>query len=317
MTELKNPFTNAKVIGANTDPDAYHRPNAKRGDPQLSMSRSDLCEFARNPIRWRNGYRSEETDSTSWGGLIDSLLLEPADRFAKRYAITPRTYPAPKTHAKVKSGEIKEGDPLDWTGNATYCANWKAAQSGKEFVKEDDYERAKTARETVFEHESVEDVLFDADLQVMVVAEYHDKDTGILVPVKGLIDIVPSLSDTATGKMLIDFKTCTNAAMHVWEKSCFTYGYHVQAAMYLDLYTAATGDDRNTFAHIIQESFEPFHVEKRILSQEFVELGRHQYITALKQYCQCLKTGEWPGYPARTVINGWGLTEPAAWMLGV
>lgn len=316
MRELKNPFTNAKVWRG-IDPAAYLKSEFHRGQPSFVMSRSELCEFARCPSRWLAGYRSEDTDSTDWGSLIDSMLFDDAIDFEKKYAITPRTYPAPKTHAKVKSGEIKEGDPLDWNGNATYCYEWKERQAGKQFIKEDDYNLAKKARSLMLEDTGISEILNNAEIQVLVTGDYHDKETGLTIPVKGLIDIVPKLANTATGKMLIDLKTCTSAASHAWDKSVFTYGYHIQGAIYLDLYTAATGEDRNTFGHIIQESFEPFHVEKRILSQEFIELGRMQYLTALKQYCQCLKTGDWPGYPSRMSIDGWGLCEPASWMISV
>lgn len=316
MRELKNPFTEAKVWH-NRCPSEYHKQSFHRGQRSFVMSRSELCEFARCPARWKAGYKSEDTASTSWGSLLDSLLFDRPEQFTKKYAITPRTYPAPKSHAKVKSGEIKEGAPLDWNGNATYCYEWKELQVGKEFVKEDDYNRVKRARQTLLETDGMGDLMSDWETQVLVTGDYHDEDTGFTIPVKGLIDIVPKLANTATGKMLIDLKTCTSAASHSWDKSVFTYGYHLQGSIYLDLYTAATGEDRNTFGHIIQESFEPFHVEKRILSQEFIELGRMQYLTALKQYCQCLKTGDWPGYPSRTTIDGWGLTEPMAFMMSL
>ena len=128
----------------------------------------------------------------------------------------------------------------------------------------------------------------------MVVGEYADKETGLTVPLKGMIDLEPRVNSTFHDS-LADLKTCNSASPFPWARAVFEHGYHIQAAMYLDLYNSATGQDRTTFLHVLQESYAPWEVGKRLLSQEFLELGRLTYLTALQRYCQCLAANSRPG----------------------
>ena len=135
------------------------------------------------------------------------------------------------------------------------------------------------------------------------------------MPLKILIDLKPAV-DSPWGKSLCDLKTCTSAATRAWTRTVFDHSLHVQAALYLDVWTADTGEDRVDFLHIVQESFAPYETCRRMLSAEYIEIGRMKYLEALKQYCQCLKTGIWPSYGgSRMDWNGWQLIEPEPWMV--
>jgi hypothetical protein len=150
----------------------------------------------------------------------------------------------------------------------------------------------------------------------MVIGEYHDEETGIMVPLKSLIDIVPSASSD-NAKALADLKTCVSASPPAWTKAVSDHDYDAQSALYLDLFNAATGQERVEFLHVLQESYAPWQPGKRMLSAEFIELGRVKYLDALKRYCQCLAANSWPGYETgKMVLNGWQLTEPLAYMVG-
>lgn len=304
LGEMRNPLTNGKVLGPNTDPEAYHHTKGERGKPDFVMSRGELLEFDRCPRRWLNGYESEETKATEWGTLIDALSLD-GDRFDAKFAITPETYPDTKT-----------GEPKPWNWNANFCKEWREDQSPKQVVKFETHQQAQNATKFLFGDPQIRELIKNSDHQVMVTAEYQDADTGIIVPIKTLLDLVPDSQHPDYGKCLADLKTCNSAACYPWTKSVFEHGYHVQAAMYLDAYTTATGEDRTDWLHVLQESFPPWQVGKRLLSSEFVELGRLKYITALKRYCQCLKSNDWPGYESGpNLFNGWLIVQPEAWMV--
>jgi len=120
---------------------------------------------------------------------------------------------------------------------------------------------------------------------------------------------------------LADFKTCSSAHPRSWQKHVHDYDLHTQAGLYLDLYNAATGEQRDEFRHILQESFKPWQVAKRILSVEFISLGREKYKRILKRYAACLKSGHWPDYdeggPHDVVLDGWLTTQPVDWMVMV
>lgn len=305
-------ITNAHIVGTGIAPEDYLKQEVERGNPAYVLSRSDLVEILRCPHRWRAGYRSKESDAMDRGSLWDCLLLDKAG-FATRYAIIPETYPAPAHHPKVKKGEIELGEPLPWNANAGWCEDWLSAHKNQATVKGPDLLEAQTAVARIMADPELAGIIGACDSQVMVVGEWNDRTTGLRIPLRALLDIAPHVG-TPFGEWLIDYKTTTSAAMRLWARSVGTYTYHVQAWLHNALYVAATKEIRTEFAHIVQESFEPYHVEKRRLSNEFLKIGGTMATNALALYCQCLKTDEWPGYPARVVLNGWQQVEPEPWM---
>jgi hypothetical protein len=304
--EIPNPIASAKVVSADTPNEVYlNWPTGKRGERNYVISRGQLVEFAKNPLRWRLGYKDDsETKATGWGSLIDCLLLQP-DQFEKRYAVCPKTYPG-------KDGE------KEWNWNANHCKEWREAQTGKEVVKLDTHDQACEAVEFMLADEQVKRLVKQSKHQVLVTAVYKDKETGIEVPIKTLLDLVPDL-DGEFPKSLFDIKTSMSAHPRAWTKHVHEYGLHVQGALYTDCYTVATGEDRQDFRHIIQESFWPWVFVKRYLSSEFLTIGRFKYLNALKQYCRCLDEDCWPNYesPRSSLIlpDGFESINPEAWMI--
>lgn len=299
---MKPFFQNAVVIGTNVNPDDYHKENAPRGDKSRVMGRSDLMEFYRCPSRWRDGYKSDATDSTEWGDLMDTLLLSP-DEFDNRYIVTPDTYPDGK-------GVLKP-----WNWNANHCKDWRAEQEPRICLKTEEWERARTALAKLRANSSIKRLLDDADRQVHVTGVYHDAATGLHIPVQALLDIVPHHPDFRMCRA--DFKTSLTANGRRWSRISFDRGYHVQAALYTDLANAATGEERTDWVHIVQENFAPYEVAfpNPMLSQEFIELGRATYRQALREYCWSLATDTWPSYsPADLVIEDFQIIEPEPWM---
>lgn len=305
ITETKNPLTNARIAGKGVDPEKYHRQATNRGHKSYVMSRGELCEFMHCPARWIAGYEKKDTDSSEWGSLVDALLLDEG-RFDERFAVEPATYP-------------KDDENKKWNNNATFCREWCDEQrtAGKTIVSRKDKADADRAVSMLLTDVTIALLVSTSETQVAVIGDYEDAATGLIIPVKALIDLVP-LDISPFGQTLIDFKTAYSAAPGVWARAVCEHNYHVQAALYLDLYTAATGEDRNSWLHIIQESYYPFQVGKRMLSCEFIELGRLKYTAALRRYAQCLAANEWPGYECdERKINwkGFELVEPEAYML--
>lgn len=306
MVSGKNPIVEAQVIGDGISSATYLAQNdgLKRGQPEYSMSGGDLAEFAVCPHRWVSGYKDEGTKATEWGTLIDSMLMD--NQWEKRWAVCPETY------------ENEKGEHKPWNFNATVCKEWRTAveAEGRTVVKPDVLTEAKAAVKIVQGDERIAAVFASSRRQVMVTGFYDDRETGLRVPVRCLIDLIPP------SLFLADWKTCNSAHPRAWAKHVFTFGYHTQAARHLDLWNAATGELRVEFRHYLQESYAPWEIGRRILSEEFVTLGRETYIRALKRYAGCLATGEWPGYDVSTnnsevVIDGHLLVQPEQWMMGV
>jgi hypothetical protein len=83
----------------------------------------------------------------------------------------------------------------------------------------------------------------------------------------------------------------------------------------MDVYNAATGENRVEWLHVIQENTFPWQPGRRYLSVEFIKEGRAAYYDALRLYCQCLKNNTWPSWDDSSPYNGWTLIEPKPWML--
>jgi exodeoxyribonuclease VIII len=302
----KSPLSNGKIVSVNTDPMVYHRTAGKRGEPDFIMSRSELMDFAACPHRWLAGVQSVDTDATKWGSLMDCRWLTPG-AFESRFALKPTMYPDTKT-----------GEPKPWSGNSTWCKDWLSKQSGKEVLSIEQLAESDAALRVLALDERITALRACSQVQVFVMCEYQDKPTGIVVPIKALLDLVPDKDNADYGRCLVDFKTARSAGHRTWCRDVKERGYMVQAALYMDAYLSACPDeDRIDFRHVVQENEAPWEVGRRILSYEFTELGRQAYLAALRRYCECLSTGKWPGYEEMTGdhINGWTIVNPEPWMI--
>ena len=298
---------NTVIYSDNTDPAIYHRTiGGERGKPDHIMSNSELRAFAESPSKWMAGANvpdDEDSEATFWGSLMDCLVTQPT-AFSMRYAITPESYPDAKT-----------GEPKPWNWNANYCKEWRDRQGEKEVINPKKNEQADAALTRLRSDSRLEAFIDASKTQVFVMGEWAD-ESGVSVPIKGLIDFVPDATHPLFGKCLGDLKTCRSGAPGSWGKVCFQRGYHIQAALYLDLYCAATGEDRLDFRHIVQESMPPYEPGRRFLSSELIALGRENYQSALRRYCACVAANQWPGWDdAASLIDGWTAAEPELWML--
>ena len=293
-------FVDAKFHGL-ADMDAYHATCGKRGDPSFVMTRSRLHDFAACPGEWvrgddANDRRSAELD---WGSLIDLVLLDEG-RLADAVAVRPATY------------DDDKGKRKPWNNNATVCRDWNAAHCTQVIVTADKMMEATKAANLIRANETCEQILDGAYTQALVTATWVSD--GVRVPVKTAIDIVPRHADHT--QAILDLKTTANMPMHRWQRQVFDFWYHVQGAMNIDLWNAATGESRNLFRHIVQSSNAPYWIELRQLDDEFVRLGRAVYEHELNNYARCLDSGEWPGYDrTERVMHGWAVTEPLPWMV--
>lgn len=278
------------------DPKAYHSADSfARGNPSKTMSQSELKEFSRCQRRWLNGFKEESSDAMEDGALLDCLILTP-ERFGTSYAITPETYPSEK------------GDK-PWNWNANHCKAWRDEQeaAGFEVVKPSAASDAHAAKAVFYKNEHIAEFHAVSQKQVCVNVEWMDEETGLSIPIKCLLDLAPD-PDSEFGDTLADLKRTNNAEYRAWCATVRKFQLHYQAAFYLDAINAATGLKYRNFEHHIQESFSPWETTHRMLSAEFVNLGRVAYMRDLQDYCRALKSGVFRGYDEAIV-------EPEAWML--
>lgn len=97
-------------------------------------------------------------------------------------------------------------------------------------------------------------------------------------------------------RYLVDYKTSTSANPKDFERAVFDYGYHQQAAWYLDGVEAVTGTKPERFAFVVQSKKAPFLVTTCWLDAEAIEWGRKMNRLAIGIFARCLRTNSWPGF---------------------
>ncbi len=298
---MKSGFHGAEVVATGVNSDAYHAVDVPRGTINYPMSPSSLKSFAECAQRFLLGYQPPASEAKAWGSLIDCCILTPG-QFDSRYAVRPATY----TNEK--------GDVRKWNGNANICKEWKAERDGLEILSPEEFANSGIAAQRLYADPLISSLLSSSDRQVHVQGFWHDAPTGLDVPVRCLIDLVPKI-ESEWAKCLADLKTTRNGSLGAWLRFAFQLQVHVQAAFDLDLYCAATGEDRNTWLFVLQENYPPYEPGKRMLSQQFIDLGRRRYQAYLSAYAQCLKSESWAGYDEHSdAVQGWSLMVPLSYM---
>lgn len=286
-------FSKCKIVKVGATHAEYHEQKAKRGDKDFVMSRSELVEFDLNPKRWVDGFgldpedEEKDTPALDWGSLVDCLMMG-KDEFNSRFAVSPATY------ANSKGGESK------WTRQSKECASWEDERiaEGLTIIRSKTYDRALVAAQAINADPEAAELFKISQRQVYVAGFWTDKKTGLVIPVKILLDLVPPTTHPDFGKCLTDFKTARNGDPAKWDREVDDRDYDVQSALYMDVYRAAVKEDRTDWMFILQENVPPFHIVKPFpsLTEEFLNWGRAKYQEALRRYAECLATGVWPSY---------------------
>jgi len=297
-------FTDCKIIGVNVNPDEYHRAKTitERGSPEHPISWSALKEFAQCPQRWKAGYNSPGSEAKRYGNLIDTRLLTPK-QFLKRYAIRPTEY------------TNDDGETKPWNANSKVCKQWLEEHKSMDIVSHKEVILADQAIQRLLADEVIAAFIEESEKQVLVQGFWEDKRSDLKIPVQALIDLVPK-GESQFAACVGDLKTTKNAGVMVWQRFSFQMGYYIQAAFNLDMIRAATQQDRNTFVFILQENYTPYQSAKRMLSQDFLTLGRAEVDRLISNYCACVKSNRWPGYDEHdeSIQGSWSLVSPEPWM---
>lgn len=119
------------------------------------------------------------------------------------------------------------------------------------WLSADDVEKVQAMRDMVG------DFFTKLDGQPEVAMIAADPDTGLLI--KGKADWLPSIPDPDGVLRIRDYKT-TVKSPDEFERSCWQYGYHIQAAFYMRLYRLTMPEYKGPlgFEFVVQEKNPPF-----------------------------------------------------------
>jgi hypothetical protein len=202
-----------------------------------------------------------ETPALILGSAIHCAVLEP-EKFNSQYAVSP------KFDRRTKEGKV-------------LAEAFELAAMGKTCLTEDQLEITKGVVESIKGHKIANGMLTGGEAEYSYYAT--DSVTGLELKCK---------PDFYNMNALIDLKTCQDASVDGFARACANFGYHLQAAYYLDVFNLANGTELKEFYFVAVETSKPFAVNTFLMGEAEIELGRYQYKKALKQYAEYLKSPE-------------------------
>lgn len=241
---------------------AYYLRTATPQNLNAPVSKSLLWAFHQSPYKWRHSTGKEATRAMDLGTLIHAAILEPNIPLDQIAAVSP--FPDFRTKA---------------------AQEWRDDQRemGKMITTDADIRNA-SGCEAVFSEEYAQRFAGGYKTEVAVFAEIGATE------IKGMIDIVPDSLD-----LLVDLKTTGSiGSSHDLMRNILKWGYHWQAALYLDLWNAATGEKRTRFVFCFIEPEDPYETAWIELSENFIDLGREGYMDALAAWQSSVAMDHWP-----------------------
>lgn len=263
------------TTGIHTDisAEAYHA-------DRESISSSGLRQVLECPRKYRFGEHSP-SQALDFGRAAHQWLADPAG-FSDDFVALPEDY----------DGRTKAGKDL----------LRQAREAGKTPIKHDEGEAimamARALREQPFGGRPLGASAFAPGAGVWEpTLVWDDPETGVRLRARP--DWLPHAR-----RLIPDYKTARSAKPDDFRRAIWTYGYHMQAAHYLDGIAEVTGEKPRRFYFVVQEKVAPFVVSIITLEDIAIEWGRLQNRRAIRRYADCLSRDYWPGYDDEVVTVG-------------
>jgi hypothetical protein len=187
--------------------------------------------------------------------------------------------------------DLARVDADDWRTKAAKEAAAEARANGLTPLLRADHERVVDMAAALRTH-PIASALFSDGLPEQTLI-WQDDATGVWC--RAMLDWLPH---RRPGRRLLiaDYKTTASAAPAALARSVANYGYHQQAAFYLDGVRALGLDDDPAFVFVAQEKNPPYLVTTFDLDADALQVGAERNRLALEIFRDCTETGLWPGY---------------------
>ena len=256
-------------------------------DPSASASRLNKMRLSPAHMKFSMDNLRAPTPAMIIGSATHSAILEP-DLFKKEWGVLPPGHGSSKAVKEAK-------------------AELTAEFGADHILKPDAYDTILGMRDSVFANPYARKMLDDSESETS--HYWNDEDSG--VDCKARIDAMPWNTDWEG--CVVDVKTTTDASPNEFQRSAHKFGYHIQAAHYLE----AT-ENRDRFIFIVVEKAPPHCVAIYELDDDAIALGRSEREWLLDKWaaCQAMEAageeGAWPGFPQgvqELSLPGWAYTQ--------
>lgn len=228
---------------------------------------------------WDLEHPKESTPAQSLGTAIHQAILEPA--FFKSEVRVP-----PIFHGKTQKGEPTTS--MNCKEVKEQAEAWYLENHGKTILNREDYETVQGILDSLSKHKQASKLLANCEGESEESLFWTDPETGIQCKSRP--------DRRREGHIMIDVKTTMDASYRSFQKDIANYGYHIQAAMYLDAASAVFSQVFDTFIIIAIEKEAPYAVNVFQLDEFAIREGQELYYGALKTLKKCQETKIYPAY---------------------
>lgn len=233
------------------------------------ISRSDLFRIAKSPLhfKYETEHKDEPTPSLIFGQAAHKYILE-KEEFDKEFVV------APCVDRRTKAGKEQYESFVQNAGNRTV-------------ISQSDFETIKEMSAAIGSYPLARQLLTGTVEESFF---WTDAETGEECKVR------PDCITEYEGKQyLVDYKTTDSCADGHFERSCFKYGYDVQAGMYTEGYLQSEFIPAG-FIFVAQEKIAPYAVRIYVCSDEWIAQGYDRFRELLGTYHWCKVNDNWFGY---------------------
>lgn len=196
--------------------------------------------------------------------------------------------------------------PSDRRGNKWKDAQIEAEATGATLLTESDHDLCQVMRDVAAGCSVLQMLLRGAVIERSGYAT--DEETGLAVKTR------PDIWNPAIC-IIADLKSMSDISPDSWCKSVASFGYHVQDAMYSDVWQKAAGAEVNGFMFVCVSKDDPPEITCYELDADAKREGFLRYRRGLEKYAACKAAKQWPSYSAdvqTTSLPKWAfqLTQP-------
>jgi hypothetical protein len=233
--------------------------------PHSWLSKSRLWELRSCSLwKWRYAPRTfTPTSAMTWGSLIDCYITTP-EEVASTVVFNP--YP-------------------DFRTKAAQTLRDEAVAAGKIVVSQEMMAQITDALDRLRNDEIAGPVIENSKTQMVLLGKLKG------IQFKSLVDFAPE-----NEACLYDLKTTNDFSLRGFAKTIDSFGYHVQAALYLKMWNLVNpSDQRDRFRFIWQDSNPPYEVAVTELPAFDIAAGEEWAANQLDRIIAATNSGIWPG----------------------
>ena len=242
--------------------DAYHADRTAESHSTLEVFRESRPLFHRMYVE-QTMPRPDPTAAMVFGSAFHCYLLEP-ELFERQYAV------APECDRRTKGGKaVWEGfvGGRGYGRTALTKGQWELLVAMVKGVQANPY-----AAELLALHGPAEDAV-----------RFREPASGVWLKAK---------FDRRIGRLIVDLKTTDGVDPDSWSRTVDKWGYHRQAALYIDAAEHGLGR-RYDHVHVACSTSEPHECVVYRLGEASIELGREEYLADVAALADCRQRDCW------------------------